>query len=317
MDFLIALSVSLGLMVATIAPGTVSIVRDMLALKEGQYSRLIAILIVSSLALWPFVLYQGYKRAQFSQQIEKWMQWGFEREFESKYPSVKKLERIAVVIAAYNEEENIAPVLGQMPETICGEPYSILLVDDGSRDRTAQVAHEAGALVVQVPVNRGGGAALRTGFNLARNRGAEVVVTLDADGQHVPGEIPRLVEALNGGEYDLVIGSRILGTREKDSVVRFVGIHVFNRIIQFLTSLPITDCSSGFRAFRLSALDGISLRQDQFHTAELIIAAAKNGVRVGEVPITILKRLSGTSKKGRNFGYGLRFARTIWMTWWT
>ncbi|NQT03040.1 MAG: DUF2304 domain-containing protein, partial [Planctomycetes bacterium] len=83
-----------------------------------------------------------------------------------------------------------------------------------------------------------------------------------------------------------------------------------------LTHVKVTDCSSGFRAFRVKELSRLLLRQDQFHTSELIIDAAKKRIRIGEVPITIKRRLSGESKKGKNWRYGLSFFRTVFKTWW-
>ena len=147
-------------------------------------------------------------------------------------------------------------------------------------------------------------------------RSSEVVVTMDADGQHLPSEIPGLVAPVFNDEFDIVIGSRLLGTREKDSFIRYIGIHVFNMLIRLLTHVKVTDCSSGFRAFRTSELARVLLRQDQFHTSELIIDAAKKRIRIGEVPVTVKRRLSGESKKGKNWRYGLSFFRTVFKTWW-
>ena len=122
--------------------------------------------------------------------------------------------------------------------------------------------------------------------------------------------------ALVEDEYDVVIGSRILGTREKDNPIRIAGVHIFSAIISSLLGKRITDPSSGFRAFKMDKIKSIDLYEDQYHTSELIIEAVKKGLRVKEVPITILKRQFGKSKKGRNLIYGLHFAKTIIKTWW-
>ena len=145
--------------------------------------------------------------------------------------------------------------------------------------------------------------------------GADIVVTMDADGQHDPAEIERLVQPILNDQADFVLGSRLLGAREKDSQVRLVGIYTFNFILRLLTGVKFTDCSNGFRAFRLSELKKITLRQDQFHTTELIIEAVKKGGRITEVPVTVSRRLHGDSKKGRDLSYGYNFARTIVKTW--
>ena len=139
---------------------------------------------------------------------------------------------------------------------------------------------------------------------------------MDADGQHRPEEIEQLVLPIIDDKYDVVIGSRVLGTREKDSPIRAAGVHVFGVIISSLLGKRITDPSSGFRAFKMDKIKNIDLREDQYHTSELIIDAIKKGLRVKEVPITILKRKFGKSKKGKNLKYGFNFAKTIIKAWW-
>jgi glycosyltransferase involved in cell wall biosynthesis len=139
---------------------------------------------------------------------------------------------------------------------------------------------------------------------------------MDADGQHQPEEIEKLVLPILNDQYDFVIGSRILGKREKDSLLRFIGVLAFGKVVSLLLGEKITDPSSGFRAFRMEAMASINLYEDQYHTSELIIEAVKKGIRIGETPITIFKRKYGKSKKGADSRYGLHFARTIIKTWW-
>ena len=122
-------------------------------------------------------------------------------------------------------------------------------------------------------------------------------------GAHLDSQVPGF--AIQAGIYDFVIGSRILGSREKDNPLRISGVYFFGALISFLLGRKITDPSSGFRAAKLSSLDTIILSEDQYHTSEFIIEAVKKGVRVGEVPITILKRKHGKSKKARDFFYAL------------
>ena len=165
------------------------------------------------------------------------------------------------------------------------------------------------------PINRGGGAALRAGYEIAMNYGAQIVVTLDADGQHVPAEIPLLVEPILKGEADFVNGSRVLGTFEKESAIRSLGVVVFNRLVSALMAQPITDCSNAFRAIRVEVIKKLSLEQDQFHTSEFLIDAIKKGARVVEVGITIRKRQSGTTKKPMSLVYGWGFFKAILNSW--
>ena len=117
-------------------------------------------------------------------------------------------------------------------------------------------------------------------------------------------------------QYDVVIGSRILGHREKDSPVRAAGVYFFAAIVSSILGKEFTDPSSGFRAFKMDEIKSINLFEDQYHTCELIIEAVKKDLRIGEVPISILRRKYGKSKKGRNLKYGFHFARIIVKTWW-
>ncbi|MFO1519196.1 MAG: glycosyltransferase family 2 protein [bacterium] len=225
-------------------------------------------------------------------------------------------ETILAIVPAFNEAENLPAVLPRIPKKVCGRPLSVLVVNDGSTDDTSKVAGEFGAFVLDLSARRGGGAALRAGFEDAKKRGVEIVVTLDADGQHQPEEIETLVSPILEGEADLVIGSRLLGDYEKDSELRRVGIHFFNGLIRILSGIRVTDCSSGFRAFRLSELKKLHLVQDQYHTAEMILEAGKKGVRIVERPITVKRRWKGKSKKGNHLAYGFHFCRTLLKTWW-
>ncbi len=315
-DFAVGMLFSLSLITVSAFPESVGLLRDMMALKRDQFSRLIAVAIVSNLLLWVLLFYTRFRWSNHLDQFDRLIRQLGVAEFRRNYPEVDALAPIVVVIPAYNEAENIGHVLEAMPKSVAGVKVSVVVIDDGSDDGTAEAARAAGAAAVSSQINRGGGAALRMGFDIARAYGAEIVVTMDADGQHLPSEIERLVEPILAGRFECVIGSRILGERESDSRIRYAGIHVFNTVIRILTSVKITDCSNGFRAFRVDVLSRLLLRQDQFHTSELIIDAAKNGIAIGEAPVTVLRRKSGESKKGKDLTYGLSFARTVLKTWW-
>lgn len=224
-------------------------------------------------------------------------------------------DQLLVLIPAYNEEENIGMVLDQMPDTVMGLKINTLVAVDGATDNTEQVARAHGAQVVVNPINRGGGAALRAGYEIALRSGAEIVVTLDADGQHLPQEIERLVAPILEGEADFVNGSRVLGTHEAESQVRVAGVVLFNWLITVLMGQRITDASNAFRAIRRDVLEQVDLQQDQFHTSEILIEAIKKGFRVSEVPITILKRHSGETKKPPSARYAWGFTKAIVGTW--
>ena len=188
-------------------------------------------------------------------------------------------------------------------------------MDDGSRDGTEEVAAAHGAVVARHVVNRGGGAALRTGYRLMVDSEAVMVVTLDADGQHLPAEMPILVQPVLDGEVDVAHGSRVLGHAEENHFAREMGIVFFNRLVSFITRTHVTDCSNGYRAVRTSALPQLVLKQEQFHTSEFMIEAIKRGVPAKEVPVTVEQRLHGSSKKPAVFRYGVGFTNAIMRTW--
>jgi glycosyltransferase involved in cell wall biosynthesis len=227
-----------------------------------------------------------------------------------------KLPPLAIVIAAYNEEGAIGPVIEALPAVIAGLEVATIVVSDGSMDATVKDADAAGALVCDVPVNRGQGAALRLGYRLAREGGAEYIVTTDADGQYNPNEIAALLAPLLSGQADFVSGSRTKGSEETKDPVRKLGVRVFALTITVLTGQKISDPSFGLRAMRAEVTGAVSLRQPQYQAAELLIGVIAHGYRVTDVPATIHKRQVGDSKKGANAFYGLHFAQVIAGTWW-
>jgi len=223
--------------------------------------------------------------------------------------------RIVVVIPAFNEADNIGYVLEQIPDEVCGVATAVLVVDDGSRDGTEDVAEGYGAVVARHVVNRGGGAALRTGYRLMVDSEAMIVVTLDADGQHLPSEMPALVKPVLDGEVDVAHGSRVLGHADKNHFAREMGIVVFNRMVSLITRTHVSDCSNGYRAVRTTVLPQLVLKQEQFHTSEFMIEAIKRGIPAKEVPVTVEQRLHGSSKKPAIFRYGVGFANAIMRAW--
>jgi hypothetical protein len=223
--------------------------------------------------------------------------------------------KLVTVSPAFNEADNVAGVIKQIPSMIEGHHVVPVVVSDASTDGTAAVAREAGALVAELPIRRVGGLALRVGYEVALNLGADVVVTLDADGQHLPEEIPVVIAPIVAGDADYVNGSRLLGSFEHESLVRHLGVHVFSRMITVLTGQRITDPSSGYRAARADLLRRLVLEQDQFWTSEILIEALRQRARVVEVPVTFLARAGGESKKPKSLRYGWNFLKVIIQTW--
>ena len=224
---------------------------------------------------------------------------------------------LAVVIPAYNEEPTVASVVAEIPHEAAGLKTEVIVVMDGARDATASRAAGAAALVCDVPVNRGQGAALRLGYWLARARGARVIATIDADAQYEPDEIARVVQPILDGRADFVSGSRRLGAELTTDRVRHLGVIVFGALISVLVRHRITDPACGIRAMRSEVTAAVKLEQPQYQASELMISAALHGFRLAEVPTTMRDREAHATatKKGGNFGYGVRFARAALRTW--
>ncbi|TAL51341.1 glycosyltransferase family 2 protein [Patescibacteria group bacterium] len=205
------------------------------------------------------------------------------------------------LIPAYNEETTIADVLTRVRSYVDG----IIVVDDGSSDRTAEMARTQGAMVVSHVINRGLGAAIGTGFAVAQKLGADIVVTLDADGQHDPTEIKKFVEAIEQGA-DVVIGSRLLTGFVGMPIQRRVAQVVGNLVTFFLFGAWVTDSQSGFRAFTKYALSKIYIKTNRMEvSSELIAEAKRNKLVLVEVPIKAIYTDYSLSK-GQSFFIGIK-----------
>ncbi|KXA89650.1 hypothetical protein AKJ57_05030 [candidate division MSBL1 archaeon SCGC-AAA259A05] len=196
-----------------------------------------------------------------------------------------------IVVPAYEEEQ----MIGYVIEGLRREGYDqIIVVDDGSEDRTAEIARSKGAEVVRHEKNRGLGVAIRTGLGEARSRGADVVVTFDADGQHDPKDIQRLLEALDGADF-------VVGVRERGRMP--LNKRLGNTILDIITHFfggPLTDSQSGFRAFGSRALEEISIQTDRYAvSSEILIQVGGKDLRFRVVPIggvfTEYSKSSGTT----------------------
>lgn len=216
---------------------------------------------------------------------------------------------IYVFMPAYNEEGKVEEVIRGLGELKLN--LKIHVIDDGSVDGTKEGARKAGAVVVRHPVNLGQWAALRTGFTISLMEGADVVVSVDADGQHDPGDLRRLVEPIFNGEADIVIGSRLLdGDTPNMPRYRYAGIKVFNKLVEMITRKRLTDCLSGYKAYDVSMVKKILpyLRENQYGALEFLITALRHEAKVIEKPIKT--KPNAKSKKGKlKFGYNL--LRTI------
>jgi glycosyltransferase involved in cell wall biosynthesis len=205
---------------------------------------------------------------------------------ESPAPAAIDLSsfNILALIPAYNEERFIGSVVLKARNYA----QTVLVVDDGSSDCTASVAVAAGALVVRHTANQGKGVALNTGLHLARDHSPDVVVMLDADGQHLPEELALVVAPVLSGKADVVIGSRYLEHTSQVPRHRIWGHWAFNALTRLASGTASTDSQSGYRAFSPAALEAISFRSNGFSVeSEMQFIAHENGLRLVEVPITI------------------------------
>src|SRR4051794_24373970 len=237
------------------------------------------------------------------------------RAFRDRHPDLQ-LAPVAVVIAAYEEEACLGGVLDALPAEACGLRVDAIVVDDGSRDATARVAGDHGALVAVRPANGGQGAAFRVGYRIAREHGARFIVTTDADGQWDAADIPAVLQPVVEGAADLVLGSRGLGRSETGDAFRSAGVRVFAALVRALTGVRVTDTSSGLRAMRAELTAAVPQREPQYQSSELLVGAITRGFRVTERPVTMHARAAGESKKGPDLLYGARYARVLLRTWW-
>lgn len=206
-----------------------------------------------------------------------------------------------VLIPACNESESIGPVLAGVRREL--PDADLLVVDDGSSDDTAHVVRAHGGRVLHHPFNLGYGAALQTGYHYARQHGYELLVQLDADGQHDPGSLPALLaplqpDASGTPAADLVVGSRYRsGTPPPTSRLRRFGSLVFSWLVTRWTGYHITDPTSGFQAMNARALDHLTLDHfpEDYPDADVLITLARAGLRLVEVPVRMHPRLKGVS----------------------
>ena len=202
-----------------------------------------------------------------------------------------------VIIPAFNEEKNLPNVLSELKEY--DPSLSIVVVDDGSTDRTAQVARKLHVNVLELPFNLGIGGAVQTGLKYACKNGFEIAIQVDADGQHIASEIEKLLGALQEG-YDVVIGSRFIEeSNYHSSLMRNVGIKIIALVNSFILGKKITDNTSGFRAFNRRAISFLSRHYPvDYPEPETIIILGRSGFRMKEVPVKMRQRLSGESSIG-------------------
>lgn len=319
-DLLLGLTLAFGIALVSAFP---QVVGEPFRRLFGLEDRGFAILTVSNLALFGCVLYLlnqvrlANRRGGLIVSALAARQYALEN-----FPPERRLalshedpDGIMIVVPAYNEQGSIREVLGRVPRELYGRRVETIVVVDGAEDETEAVAVTEGFPVATHVVNLGQGDALRTGFEISRQANAEVVVNLDADGQYLPEDVERLVAPVLEDEADFVLGSRFRGFYEESGSVRHVGVVFFSRMVSLLTGQKVTDCTNGLRAIRVSRLAELDLREESFNATELILEALRKGLRYHEIPVTMLKRFEGESKKPRKLAYPFGVFRVIIRTW--
>jgi Glycosyl transferase family 2/Type I phosphodiesterase / nucleotide pyrophosphatase len=222
--------------------------------------------------------------------------------------------RCLAVVVARDEEAAVGDVLAALPAEACGLPVDVLLVDDGSRDRTASIAWEHGARVHSHPTSRGVGAALRTGLGIARDEGYAAAVYLDGDGEYDPADFEQVLEPVARGRADYVLGSRFLGNRDGMSWHRTLANRTTSALLGFLMETVTSDGQTGYRAFSARALASARIAHDYNYAQVLTLSLWGHGIEPVEVPIRYRRRTSGRSFV-RYPEYLARVAPAVWREW--
>jgi glycosyltransferase involved in cell wall biosynthesis len=209
-------------------------------------------------------------------------------------PELASVRRIAIV-PAYNEAGNVGRVVDELRAFDAG--LDVVVVSDGSVDRTADVAAEHGAHVVRLPFNLGIGGAVQTGFKYAWEQGYELAVRCDGDGQHDPAELPKVLEPVLAGTADIVVGSRFVGDRSyRSSAARRVGIRLLAAIVSAIARQRVTDTTSGFQALNRKALALFAADYPHdYPEVEGMVMTIKHKLRLQEVPVRMREREHGQS----------------------
>jgi len=211
--------------------------------------------------------------------------------FEQRLAGLRRL----AIVPALNEETSIA---GVVAEIRAADPeFEVIVVDDGSHDRTAEVAAAAGAHVVSHPYNLGIGGAVQTGLQYARDQDFQVAVQVDGDAQHDPSEIPKLLAPILEDRADLVVGSRFLGDGDyRPPVSRLLGIRLLARIVSLIVGQRVTDTTSGFRAANRRAIDLFAADYPHdYPEVEATVLVVRHRLRMVEVPVRMRLRTTGSS----------------------
>jgi len=218
--------------------------------------------------------------------------------------------KLVVIIPAYNEEKTIADVINQIPYNMEHiDEAEVLVIDDGSVDNTVHISRDAGAKVVSHNKNMGVGVAFSTGIQRALEMGADIIVTIDADGQFNPHDIPTMVEPILNGNADFTTASRFLDPHLVPEMprIKIFGNHIFTKMINIITNQNFKDTQCGFRAYSKEAAMRLVLFGKFTYTQEVFLDLAKQNLRIVEIPLKVKGQRVGKSRVVSNiFSYGIK-----------
>jgi glycosyltransferase involved in cell wall biosynthesis len=205
------------------------------------------------------------------------------------------MNKILIIIPAFNEEVSLPGVMQDLRNH--APDADILVVDDGSSDRTAAVARQTGVNVASLPYNLGIGGAMQTGYQYARNNGYQIAIQFDGDGQHMAAEIGELLDLLRQGRADIVVGSRFLKRGEyRPTFFRKVGIWIFSTVLSAILGMPVTDTTSGFRAVNRRVIEFFARAYpEDYPEVESLVLLHRAGMTIAEVPVRMRDRTGGRS----------------------
>lgn len=226
--------------------------------------------------------------------------------------NMKNKPKIYIVVPAYNEEKSISGVIKDLKKH---NYHNIIVVDDGSTDNTLKIARQAGAIVVRHPINLGQGAALRTGMDLALDLGVDLIVTFDADGQHMARDINKLIKPVISNEVDIALGSRFMNHSSNTPWLKKVLLKIGVILVFLMYGIMLSDTHNGLKAMNRQAAQKISIEsRGMEHASEIIGKIKANKIKFKEIPVTI--RYSEYSiKKGQKISNSLNILFKMLAKW--
>ena len=223
---------------------------------------------------------------------------------------MSRKKKIGIIIPALNEEETISKVIQNIKNVMKKmKKYNskIFVIADGSTDKTAEISKSMNTVVHESPYKYGLADAIRTGIAECLKHKMDIIVIIDADGQYRAEEMPKLIEPVAKGDYDIVLGSRFMGKIERMPLIKKIGNMLFSKTVSIIVGRKISDAQTGFRVFTKEFAKKIEIRADYTYTQSMIIEAVKNKFRLKEIPIYFDKRYSGGSRLMSNpFEYAMK-----------